>query len=402
MVNPHAFHVHPGTQRYSETRETGHLLSVEDRGSEIRIDSHDPFPVKIQKLLDAIEQHPDRIVLLDDERESFESLPFEQRLRVPWHWEEDKKINAFRVNFNFDLRENPIEWRGQKITRLKFSYNNLREKHCGCSRIYFYCYTLKLTLDNGKEIFFFFPMLRSLSLSDYDIRSPAEYYTDPLVRNIREFGLELRADQFEIDESHWKSREPINLEYWSRQWEQLGMAPVIYRTIHDNIRSALQSFMRQKRLSDHAIILDAGCGKGCLLEILSKTPEIREGQFWGIERDEMSLRIAKERFSSSLVQDHLIQGNLLELEDILRSKGIRPNCIIFSGILTLGVLPNKEQAQMILIQAYDSLELGGYILIDGFESSWLRRKDYSKIAPSIEPIQWRDSVRPLVILHKPA
>lgn len=109
-------------------------------------------------------------------------------------------------------------------------------------------------------------------------------------------------------------------------------------------RQIIEQVIQGLKLPKNAKILEAGCGTGGNLKMLS-----RYGQLWAMELDEIACRLANER--------KIIQVQLGSLPDKIPFDGE------FDLILMLDVLEHLDDEQAALLALHSRLKPGGWLLI---------------------------------------
>jgi SAM-dependent methyltransferase len=216
-------------------------------------------------------------------------------------------------------------------------------------------------------------------------------------------GFICNGNRFEMVD-HPKPRAAMDPRYWDYWWANPAIEdnPIkhyttfIYPIITTVVLSMTKKLIKEnKDLSP--IIMDIGGGGGFLAEILVKDNAYpKNAKYIFLERSDKSLDCAKDIlkdhevdfFKTDLVVDELY-GNILDSS---------VDIAIGSGILTSAVLESKDDALIVLRKVHRYLKSGGYLILTGFEKSFLESKDFEK--EGFDMINYTATHRQLYIVKK--
>ncbi len=299
---------------------------------------------------------------------------------------------------------------GKKISEVKFIYYDYRDfsfkssvfMQSGYTRRMLPDYTLKITFSDGQK------MEKSFCQIPEEIRNliekactPASIWKhridDLLLNYFLSFSHYLSSNNFELDLTQYHFPKAKPPEFWASDWHIARKTALVYRIVYNEIIETIKKLLVMRTITDTPLILDAGCGKGDLLlklqtELAPYTPLLM-----GIEADTSSCVTARAKNPDL----EIFQADLLRTKDLFVSGRLAIDLIIFSGILTKQVQPDKKTAMQILSEAVTFLKPGGYVLLDGLQDNFLRKKDFEKLGLIV--IQTYDVVseRVFIILQKP-
>ncbi len=160
--------------------------------------------------------------------------------------------------------------------------------------------------------------------------------------------------------------------------------PIIKATyeqlIHPNISETIEKQIEKMQAHNQVSIISAGCGDGSEAHLLVNTLHRKLGDLTiylggfdinpdNIARATRKIKESKAKrclFEHGSVDD--IDDKVIELKQKMQVPDGTPTIIIFSGVLTLGVISNHVRAMLIVQKARS---VCNYLVISGFEPSLL-------------------------------
>ncbi|MFT5171237.1 MAG: hypothetical protein ACI9BD_001009 [Candidatus Marinamargulisbacteria bacterium] len=189
--------------------------------------------------------------------------------------------------------------------------------------------------------------------------------------------------EFELDLSENQDNDLLESSYWDRNWDLNGTNRSTYETIHGMIADYLKHLSGCGLLPTDAVVLDAGSGKGTLLErTRGAFPEAQfpDMQFCGVELSTTSYEQALKRIQALKTNSiQLINASLTDLVALTQSRKIRPNVVIYSGVITKQVLGSYALAVQIAKQGHKSIDEGSVVIIEGLADNFLKSETYQKM-----------------------